>query len=132
MSYESAKGVERELIFQHKSDLDENTKKSRPIILESKCNRCGKIHPNVTFKWYNSHTDGYPSLKIQIPAANNETMKKIFKAEEALSLIGIHFDTGYGGLRDWEFDWSLSGKHLMKNEETGKYEEIDRTRRIDK
>ncbi len=37
---------------------------------------------------------------------------KVFKAQRALSEIGIHFDTGYGGGgNDWEWDWSLSGEH---------------------
>jgi hypothetical protein len=42
-------------------------------------------------------------------------MDKLFKIEEALSEIGITFDTGAsigdpdGDVRDWEWDWSLEG-----------------------
>lgn len=47
-----------------------------------------------------------------------------------MSELGIVFDSGYGeGCRDWEFDWSLQGKHFIFDEKDKKYEEIVRGRK---
>lgn len=44
-----------------------------------------------------------------------EQKEKLFKVEEILSEIGVSFDTGAGGgVRDWEWDWSLKGPVRVK------------------
>ena len=41
---------------------------------------------------------------------NKEMLPTLFKIQELFNSIGIGFDTGYGGgVRDWEWDWSLRG-----------------------
>lgn len=53
---------------------------------------------------------------------------KLFKLEQLLDEMGIHFDTGTDfRTRDWEWDWSLSGpvkvffKKLVKDNPTNRY-----------
>jgi len=37
-------------------------------------------------------------------------LDKLFKVEELLREMGLHFDTGASSdVRDWEWDWSLKG-----------------------
>jgi len=108
-SYETAKKVEQNLIAEHKDAIDKRTRCCNSIIMEEKCERCGKVHPRVLFLWGISITDGYPALLIRVPCLDEARIKDVYEVEKALSRIGIHFDTGYGGLRDWEFDWSLYG-----------------------
>jgi len=111
--YERSKEVEAELIKENKCSIDKRSKYGNTLILDKKCKRCNSIHPLVKYTWHLSRADAYPSLLIQIPCIDDNTFKETCKAQSALSNIGIHFDTGYGGLRDWEFDWSLSGEHFI-------------------
>jgi len=54
-------------------------------------------------------------------------LELIFEIEEKMRELGIIFDSGYGrGCRDWEFDWSLQGKHFIFDEKEQKYKEIKR------
>jgi len=51
-------------------------------------------------------------VTISFPNIDNEKMKYMIEAEQALIKAGIHFDTGYDSCekrRDWFFDWSLKG-----------------------
>ena len=84
-----------------------------------------KSKPKVRYYWCTS-TDGYPCLQIKIPIPDKETLEKIFNVERLLKEIGIRFDTGCGGCRDWEFDWSLSGNHYAFNSIKGKWARIRR------
>jgi len=79
------------------------------------------------FRWtIHELKDGYPGLHITIPVPK-EKLNLIFKIEKLLSELGLSFDSGYGeGCRDWEFDWSLKGKHFIYDEEKKKYIEIKR------
>jgi len=70
--------------------------------------------------------DKYPGLCINIPVENIKKMEKLSEIEKLLREIGIDFDTGYSGSRDWEFDWSLSGEHYIFDEKKGKYLRIKR------
>ena len=59
---------------------------------------------------------------IQFPITSKEQLEHLFKAGEELAKAGVTFDTGVGGgMRDWEFDWSLKGaKVLFKKFSDGK------------
>jgi len=53
-------------------------------------------------------------VRIRFPV-KGIALQKIFEAETLLNEAGVHFDTGYGGgIRDWEFDWSLEGAYVEK------------------
>ena len=95
-----------------------------------------KIHPNffktskkeVEYRWRRNDTvDNYPGLRITIPCSEEKKLELIFEIEEKMRELGIIFDSGYGrGCRDWEFDWSLQGKHFIFDEKEQKYKEIKR------
>ena len=94
-----------------------------------------KIHPDffktnkkeVEYRWRrNDAVDNYPSLCITIPCPE-EKLELILEIEKKMAELGIVFDSGYGrGCRDWEFDWSLQGKHFIFDEKEQKYKEIKR------
>lgn len=94
-----------------------------------------ELHPDffktkkkeVEYRWNrNDLKDGYPSLHITVPVPE-EKLELIFKIEKLLSELGLTFDSGYGeGCRDWEFDWSLHGKHFIWDEKKNKNIEIKR------
>ena len=128
MSVEAAKAMERELITEHKKELDKQHAPHKPLIVGTKCKRCGRLHSLVRYYWHKD-VKGDPSLKINIQAPDDKTLQQIYAAENALATIGIHFDTGYGDGRDWEFDWSLSGEHFLFDEATKKYVPLDRTKK---
>jgi len=109
-----------------KDEIDENNSCDKPPIVGVKCSRswCEEIHPIVRYLWLKDH-HGHPSLIVNILCPNKEDMEKVFEAEKALSQIGIHFDTSYGGSRDWQFDYSLSGYHYILNKKGG-YVPIER------
>lgn len=94
-------------------------------MLAEKCPTCGEVHPRLKFHWKICQ-DGYPGLRIEIVCPDDSFMEKVFQAERILSQIGIHFDTGYGGARDWEFDWSLIGDHFVWNEKKREDVKVDR------
>ena len=51
-------------------------------------------------------------ITIHIPfnKMTDEQQEHIWNAEDELHKAGVHFDTGFGsGVRDWKFDWSLTG-----------------------
>ena len=55
----------------------------------------------------------YATLQIDMTLLGEEEREKIYKAENLLHEVGIHFDTGSGcGCRDWKLDWSLGGAFL--------------------
>ena len=111
-----------ELVRTTKKEIDENIG-GLPPITGVKCKRCDKVHPIVTYFWKLDHK-GNPSLKINILCPEGTDLESVFEAERTLSRIGIHFDTGYGGGRDWEFDWSLWGYHFQWNKDEKRYEPI--------
>lgn len=108
-----------EMLRSMKEQIDEN-RGGLPTIIGTKCKRCGKIHPIVSYYWH-LDTRREPSVTINIQCPDNKHLDLVYEAERALSQLGIHFDTGYGGGRDWEFDWSLSGYHYILDKKTGKY-----------
>ncbi len=122
---ESGKDEEQRLIRTHKEDLDKANDDGSLVRHDRiPCPCCGRSHPKVGFYWHNTATDELPGLRINLVCPSSEDLEAVFAAEKALSRIGVHFDTGYGGSRDWEFDWSLDGEHFVFNEEKKEYESI--------
>ena len=83
-----------------------------------------KRKSKVQYFWHVDKIDQFPSLTISIPVNDAMQKKRIFEIEKSLREIGIEFDTGYGGNRDWEFDWSLSGRHFMYNHQKKRWVSI--------
>ncbi len=53
--------------------------------------------------------------EIDVDIVIQGDIAKIFQVEEKFHDLGIEFDAAYGyGLRDWEWDWSLSGPISIK------------------
>lgn len=124
----SAKQAEEQLIKENKDGLDKNEKQ---LIKAYKRGGVGDMKPIVKYFWKKC-VDGNWGMTINIQCPDDETWEKVKAAENALSKIGITFDTGYGGSRDWEFDWSLNGYHFVFNYETEEYEYVERCHNIDK
>lgn len=123
-----AEKISRKRIRRDKQELDKANKDQRPTIIGKKCKVCGKIHPLIRYHWIRkTSTDSYPALQILIFASSDELLERIFDAEKVLTDIGIHFDTGYGYARDWEFDWSLTGEHYIFDEDKKEWIKIDRS-----
>lgn len=110
------------IIVSKKREIDEQH--GMPTIVGKKCNNCGQIHPIVRYFW---HLDvrGEPSLRINLLAPTPKDLDRIFEVEHALQNLGVHFDTGYGGGRDWEFDWSLTGEHYLRTNRKVKCKPIE-------
>jgi hypothetical protein len=117
------KDKEKTMVREAKEALDKANK--RNVILAEKCPRCGKVHPRIRFYWKKC-TDGYPGLHIEITCPDKAFLDKVFEIEFLLGEIGFHFDTGYGGARDWEFDWSLAGDHFVWDKRTKAYVQVKR------
>jgi len=52
------------------------------------------------------------TIQIDTSKMTEDQKNKMFKAQSLLHELGISFDTGFScpdGIRDWEWDWSLSG-----------------------
>lgn len=113
MTWNEAGEIEHNTIRELKDELEQGNEV--PLVREKmKCHRCGAFHPRLKLMWGNDR-DGDPKLLIHFPAPSKEDLEKIFEVEKVLASLGFHFDTGYGGGRDWEFDWSLTGEHLTLN-----------------
>lgn len=49
-------------------------------------------------------------IEIDTRLMTKEQRDTLFEIEKKLLTLGISFDTGFGGgMRHWEFDWSLKG-----------------------
>lgn len=52
-------------------------------------------------------------IHFRQPSLGKDGMEKLFQVESLLRELGVSFDTGGtvggGGVRDWEWDWSLKG-----------------------
>lgn len=73
-----------------------------------------KIKSTDDFKCYNNKDDNEIEVSIKIRTTTDEEREILFKIEKLFRQLGISFDTGGcningGFVRDWEFDWSLTG-----------------------
>ena len=123
-SYEGSKDAEKELVVEKFDALNKVNQCNRGLVLAEKCSRCGLVHPRIRFHW-KKERDGCYGLHIHIPCPDEAFVKKLFAVEKLLSEIGFHFDTGYGGVRDWEFDWCLYGDHFQWDEEKKEYVKVE-------